>query len=303
MTFSLKEPFSPFLSVLSKPLFKKGLVGLGDYRVKKIEMKGKNVKSVFLVPFKKSQLPNKLYRFYNHEKDLKTAFNLGEIDIIKEVFDLQGLALGPGVKTNKILLKNAYLGIFFNTSRPPFSEKTFRQALAYAIDKGSEETRALGPLNSSSWAYNPDVKPYKKDIAHAQKLLENEKEGVENQKIKISTLSQYEPIANLAKESWAQIGLESEIHLISFIPQDFDVLIIAREIPEDPDQYYFWHSTQPGNLANFTSPRIDKLLEEGRKTIETDKRRDIYFDFQRFLVEESPVIFLSHPIAYTVIRD
>lgn len=302
MTFTLKEAFAPFPSILSKPLFKKGLVGLGDYQVKKIEMQGKYVKSIYLVPFKNSVQQNRLYRFYRHEKELKTGFNLGEVDIIKGIFDLNDLSLGPRVQVNRSLLQDAYLGIFFNTEKAPFSEKTFRQALAYAVPKGDKETRALGPLNPNSWAYNPDVKPYERDIARAKALLgENE---VEYQKIIISTLPQYETIANLVKDSWSEIGIESEIHLVSFIPQDYDVLIVAQEIPQDPDQYHLWHSTQrhKSNIANFNNTRIDKLLEDGRKTVGEDKRKDIYFDFQRFLIEESPVVFLSHPTTYTLTR-
>ncbi|MGB9637438.1 MAG: peptide-binding protein, partial [Microgenomates group bacterium] len=68
------------------------------------------------------------------------------------------------------------------------------------------------------------------------------------------------------------------------------------------DQYSFWHSTQSNNLSGFKNFRIDKLLEDGRKTLAEEERKNIYFDFQRFLVEESPVVFLIHPTVYCVSR-
>lgn len=300
ISFFLKEPFSPFPNVLSRPLFRKGLIGLGDYKIKKFVKKGKYVESVLLNPYRKSDYPNKLYRFYKSENELKNGFNLGEVDEIKGIFNTNGISLGNSIKISKTILNNVYLGIFFDTNRPPFSDKTFRQALAYSILKETGEDRAIGPLNPENWAYNPDIKPYKQDIEKAKNLLG--KEIVEN-KIVISTLPQYPEVAYQIKSDWELIGIDSEVKIVSFVPEDFDILLIAREIPKDPDQYYFWHSTQAGNITNFKSPRIDKLLEDGRKTFDKEERKSIYFDFQRFLVEESPVIFLSHPITYRVVRD
>jgi len=301
LIFNLREPFSPFPVVLSKPLFKKGLIGLGPYKVQKIERRGNYVKSILLVPAWDKSLPKKLYRFYNTDKDLKLGFNLGEVDILEDLLDIQGIALGPVVKVEKKPLLNAYIAVFFNTAKPPFTDKSFRQALAYAIPK-DETNRALGPISPTNWAYNPAVKPYTLDLAHAKSLLKGQ-EGLKDLNLKILTFPQFESIANLVHNSWQQIGIESQVQITTFIPEDYDVLILARETPDDPDQYAFWHSTQSGNLSNFKSLRIDKLLEDGRTLLDKEARKDNYFDFQRFLVEESPAVFLSHPEVYTVIRN
>lgn len=301
VTFSLKEPYSPFPGIVSKPLFKKGLIGLGDYKIKRIERNNKFVKSIHLVPAWNNSLPKKVFKFYRTENELKTAFNLGEINIIESIFDIENLHFGESVNITKNVMNDAYLGIFFDTRKAPFSEKSFRQALAYAIPKDNSIIRALSPVNPDSWTYNPDVKPYKKDVNRARELL-SEDQSLKNLKIKISSLPQHEKVANMVKESWDELGIESTIQIVTFIPESFDVLIAAREIPKDPDQYILWHSNQPANLSGFSSLRIDKILEDGRITIDKEQRKDIYYDFQRFLVEETPVIFLSHPITYTVER-
>lgn len=302
LTFKLNDSFSPLPIILSRPLFRKGLIGLGKYRVKKIAQSGKFISSISLTGYLDNRLPDKTYRFYNNEGDLKMAFNLGEINVINGLFNLNNLSLGPAVKVEQKLMDNAYLGIFFNSSNPPFSSKTFRQALAYAIPKETDEKRALGPIDPKSWAYNPDVKPYNVDFMHTKELFEGEKIDLKSLKIKISTFSQFEEISNMIKDNWSKIGIQSEVQIISAVPETFDVLIIAREIPKDPDQYYFWHSTQAGNISNFKNPRIDKLLEDGRKIIDKEERKSIYFDFQRYLVEESPVVFLTHPVVYNITR-
>lgn len=302
VVFKLKESFSPFPVVVSKPLFKKGLIGLGKYKVAKISKNGKNIKSILLDPFQNQLLQRKLYRFYQNEDQLRVAFGLGEVDFIDGIIDLKNINYSSEVKISQYLARDTYVSVFFDASQTLFTEKTIRQALSYAITKELDEKRAFGPLSPFSWAYNPDVKPYNYDLTKAKSLLNKESEK-KNIKIKISTLPQYENIAKMISKNWQKIGIESEIQINPFIPNSFDVLIIGRKIPSDPDQYYFWHSTQKGNLTGLKSPKIDKLLEDGRRVNDKEERKGIYFDFQRFLTEECPAIFLFHPTTYQVTRN
>lgn len=301
--FRLKEAFSPFPYIVSRPLFKKGLIGLGDKKVSKIEKNGKYIKSLTITPVSNTNLPIKIYKFYVTENDLKTAFNLGEINEIDNLLSTDGINLSKNTVIQENTMNNVYLGLFMNTAKSPFTDKAFRQAVAYAIPKDPLPKRALGPLNPNSWAYNPDVKPYEQDLKKSVTLLEKEKDSLPNINVTISTPPQYVSQAEIIKENWAKIGVNSTVKVYSFIPQDFDALLIAREIPEEPDQYYYWHSTQDGNITGFKNPRIDKLLEDARRSINKEERKDYYYDFQRFLIEESPVIFLSHPTSYFVKRS
>ncbi|MCS7092795.1 MAG: peptide-binding protein, partial [Patescibacteria group bacterium] len=75
------------------------------------------------------------------------------------------------------------------------------------------------------------------------------------------------------------------------------------DIPLDPDQYSLWHSMQTeSNISKYANPRIDKLLEDGRVTIDIQERKKIYLDFQRFLLEDAPCVFLYHPEYYSIVR-
>ncbi len=304
LVFRLKEPFSPFLSVLAKPIFKKGLIGLGEYKISNITQKGKFIKSITLVPFDKNNknLSIKIYKFYKSEKDLKTAFNLGEVNILENLFDIDGINLSKNVTYEQTLKNNLYLAVFLDNSKSFLDVKSFRQALAYAIPKETDPLRVISPISPLSWAYNPGIKPYNQDISHAKTLLETDKEALSSFSLSLTTFPQYEKLAQEIKKAWENIGIKTNIKITTFLPTDFEALLIAREIPIDPDQYYFWHTTQAGNIINLKNPRIDKLLEDGRKTIDQNQRKDIYYDFQRFLAEESPVIFLNHPMLYTVKR-
>lgn len=304
--FNLKESFSPFPSVVSRPIFKKGLIGVGKYRVKRLSRSGQYLKSIFLEPVQKDdKSPNLYFRFYPAEEAAKTAFKLGEIEILRDIIDPDGLESWQKTKIASQIRFDRFLGIFFNTTDSFLEEKNFRQALNYSIEKRQRNQRALGPLSPFSWAYNENVKPYEYDLENARKLLKNvlEDKNEEDIKLKLLTVSSFLSEAEKIKNSWEKLGIKVEVGPFSSPEEEFQALLAVQEIPPDPDQYSLWHSTQEGNITQFKNPRIDKLLEDGRKISDQKERQEIYFDFQRFLVEESPVIFLYHPTTYTISRE
>lgn len=298
----LPEPFSSFPYVVSQPLFKKGLIGLGPYKVGRVSTNGQILKSISLVPVEKiSNLPNISYRFYLNDSYLKTAFKLGEIDKIEKIDKIGEFADWKNIVVNSFLSTDHQMMLFFNTAKDPFLEKSFRQAIAYALDKKTGKERAIGPISGSSLFFNPNVKKYDKDVLKAKQLLEKIK-LTKDSVFSLYTFSAFESEAQKIKSNLEEIGLKTEIKLTSFIPEDFDMFLAIQEIPKDPDQYILWHTDQKLNFTHFSNPRIDKLLEDGRKVLDENERIKIYFDFQRFLVEETPAVFLYYPTYYSVER-
>ena len=95
---------------------------------------------------------------------------------------------------------------------------------------------------------------------------------------------------------WQELGLNAKLRVESGIPQNFQALLITQIIPQDPDQYQLWHSTQTlTNLSKYSSPRADKDLEDGRKTASEEERKEKYMDFQKVLMEDAPATFLYYP--------
>jgi peptide/nickel transport system substrate-binding protein len=296
--FELKEPFSPFLSVVSQPIFKKGMVGVGEYKVKKIKRSGQTIQQIYLLSRKIQK--KIIFKFYPTEETLKTAFKLGEIDVAKEIVNPDEFNSWPRVKITPEVKYNRFVALFFNTRNPKFSEKSFRQALAYALQK-KWPYRALTPINPYSWAYNPNVKPYNFDLEKAKKLLEKTKK--DNQPVKEIELSTIPSLVNIAEEikrDWEVLGINCRIKLITNLDESFEIILAPQEVSPDPDQYVFWHSTQELNITKYKSPKIDKLLEDGRKTLDETRRKEIYLEFQKSLAEELPAIFLFHPIVYNI---
>ena len=302
VVFKLQNAFSPFPTVLSKPTFKKGLLGTGAWRVKNITVAGGYVQELILTNKEEGKI---IYRFYPTEERAKLAYKLGQIDTLINIYDPIPLDTWKTVNAVKGSNSNQVISIFFNVQDKYLSDKTLRQALVYAIDKESfDGERAYGPLPPTSWAYNPQVKTYGYDKLRAKELIENlDEEQIKDLEIKLVTTPILLPTAERIAKYWEAIGVKTVLQVSSGIPADYQALLAVFEIPKDPDQYSIWHSTQTAtNISNYQNPRIDKLLEDGREELTMVERSKIYLDFQRFLVEDSPAAFLYHPTSYTINR-
>lgn len=291
--FLLDSKFSAFPIIVAKPIFKQGLLGTGDWKVKKVSITGSYIQSLTIVNKNRNK---KIFKFFPTEDRLRLAFKLGEVDVISNLQNPKPFDTWKTVSIEEKPGVNNFVGIFLNTQNSKLSEKSIRQALNYAINKTDfSETRAIGPLSPNSWGYNPQVKQYLKDSEKVGDAMDLE--------IKLSTLPNLLETADMIAKDWEEVGVVVEIEVVSKIPNDYEAFLATVDIPKDPDQYSLWHSTQTAtNISNYKNARIDKLLEDGRTELDQETRRKIYLDFQKFLVEDVPAIFLYQPTFYTVIR-
>lgn len=306
--FTLKDPFSPFPTVVSRPVFKQGFLGVGDWKMIKLSLMGARfIQTIQLSNTKNDKV--KTYRFYPTEEAARLAFKLGEVSQLSEIVDPRDLRNWKNIKTETLSREDRYTGIFINTQDPVLSDKSLRQALSYAINKDNfPEERAISPISPLSWAFNPQVKQYPYNPARAKELIKTLPEDQRNNlSINLITTPSLLSTSDKIKTDWEAVGVKTHLQVVNTPPEDFQALVAIQAIPPDPDQYGFWHSTQTQtNITKFRntkeSQRIDKLLEDGRRTLDKEERKKIYVDFQRFLLEESPVIFLFHPVTYTITR-
>jgi len=304
ITFKLQNPYSAFPSVVSRPTFKSGLLGTGDYRVTNISLNGSVIEHLSM---KNKNGDIIVYKFNPTEEKTKLALELGQVDRILDVLNPSPLDSWRKMKITEKSNTGQYVGVFFNTQPGNLlAEKNIRQALSYAIDKTSlGRKRAIGPISIDSWAYNPQVKPYDYDLAKAKTMINDYKTSSKQTEISInlSTTPILLASAEIIAKDWEAAGVKVNLHVISQVPSDYQAFLAIFDIPDDPDQYSMWHSTQTAtNITHYQNPRIDKLLEDGRSEINIDARKKIYFDFQRFLVEDSPAAFLYYPTTYTIGR-
>lgn len=300
--FKLQSPFAPFPSVVSQPTFKKGLLGTGDWRVVKASVAGSFVQRLTL---ENKEGERTVLKFYPTEERAKLAFKLGSVETLKDIYTKTPFDSWRTAVIEENLKKDRVVAVFFNVQDKLTGEKTFRQALAYAINKeGFSGQRAYGPLAEDSWAYNPQVKPYDFDQGRVREIFEDLPDELKgNLSVKLVTTPVLLETADSIVKDWEAVGVKTELQVSSGIPTEYQAFLAIYDIPKDPDQYAIWHSTQTNsNISKYQNPRIDKLLEDGRGELNLTERRKIYLDFQRFLVEDSPAIFLYHPVSYTVNR-
>lgn len=302
--FKLQTPYSAFPAIVSRPVFKTGLLGTGEWEVKDITLGGVFVEKSTL--HKKNSKEKILYRFYPTEERTKLGFKLGEVDKIQEILNPEPFNSWGKVKIENFSSNGEYVALFFNTKDNLVGDKSVRQTLSYAINKDAlPGERAISPISKNSWAYNPQVKPYTYDLQKAKSAIAEYKKQaqIENLSINLSTspilLSQAESIAR----DWEEAGVAVTVQVTATIPTEYQAFLAIFDVPEDPDQYSIWHSTQTStNVTLYEDARIDKLLEDGRTEIDLEARRRIYLDFQRFLVEDSPAVFLYYPTIYSISR-
>lgn len=330
--FKLKEPFAPFPIVVSQPLFRQvktpylrffqrtRIVGNGEFEITKIHYKDGSISELII----DNQVERIVYRFYLSEPRAVTALKRGNVDTLREFSHDAEVDGWPNMQVVQVMNRDQFLGIYFNHNNPLF-QKNVRQALNYALPKVEGDERALGPISPNSWAYLESVKPYHLDV---QRGIERLLDEIPAQPISftLTTTARFQPDAEEIKQVWEKFGEQAVVACqgssairtksdcerlkisvtvsVTNFPDtsNYDALLIGEKVPVDPDQYGLWHSTQNTNLTHYQNPRIDALLENGRKTTDQSERRAIYQEFQQFLLEDAPVVFLRYLPTYTISR-
>lgn len=300
----LPTAYSPFPVLTAKPIFQAGLRGFGAFKVSAIRLKGDKVDYLKLVPVYDKALPIEEYRFYRTEALAVFAYKRGDVDILQDLSSTGQLSDWGKATVSEKTNFHRIVTLFFNQKKDLLKEKGFRQALGFATPQLQRE-RAYSPLSKLSWAYTDKVKKFDPDVTQAKKLFIASKIGSESATLTLSTFPSYLEIAQQIASSWTDLGISSTVKVISSVTnEDYDVLLSGQDLPPDPDQYPFWHSTQTQtNITGYSNVKIDKLLEDGRQEQNIEKRKAIYADFQRRLVDEAPAIFLYYPKTYTIRRE
>lgn len=307
IVFKLTDSFYPFPALLVNPVFKTGsLTGTGQYTVVEKEQAHGILTKLVLKPAQKNKtasLPKIVVRFYPDEKTIKTAFELGEIEAIIGYSDPLAYENQQSLGIKKINNYNKILAIFYNTKDAILSDKNIRKALSSATPLIEGEERSKTSIPSYSWAFNNEVKDIPAGGKEMAKNYLEKGQLPKDKSITLVTTPNYSKIGEKIVQSWNDLGVSAVLRIESGMPQNFQTLLISESIPSDPDQYALWHSTQKNtNLSKYSSPRVDKDLEDGRKMGDIEKRKEKYLDFQKVLMDDSPATFLYFPKTNVIYR-
>jgi peptide/nickel transport system substrate-binding protein len=211
----------------------------------------------------------------------------------------------------------AYLA--FNLRDPILKDVRVRQALAYAIDRGPMLHYLFGDagqlaesvLPPQHWAYDPNLPRYPHDPAKANALLDaagysRHQDGVRfHLLMKTSTQESTRLLAAVLQQQLRDVGIALDIRSFEFATFYSDVnqgsfqLYSLRWIGgnEDPDIFYYaFHSSsfppKHANRSYYVNPEIDRLIDEGRATLDQEKRKQIYAQVQQILAHDLPYVNL-----------
>jgi len=213
----------------------------------------------------------------------------------------------------------------FNLLDKRFQDKRVRQAISYAIDKDSIinsvfmklGSRSTGPYPPEVWYYSKKAAYYKYDPHKALLLLEQAgwKKGTDGilqnngDRMSFTILTNYEnkehiKTAQLIQSNLKTVGIAADIRTLEWQAfrhnvigrHQFEAIVLSRAYLWDPDIYDLWHSSKTKedewNFLSYKNADVDSLLEKGRRMVEREKRKKIYWKLHELLAEEQSCIFL-----------
>ncbi|HHT62603.1 MAG: glutathione ABC transporter substrate-binding protein [Bacillota bacterium] len=208
--------------------------------------------------------------------------------------------------------------VALNNNKGALKDARVRQALNYAVDKsvivndilGGLATVADAPISPYTWGY-ASIGTYPYDVEKAKQLLDEAgyANGLE--------LELWTPVGRYLMDTqvsenlqaqWAEAGINVKIRqwefqaLMSEVKKgEFDMVLLGwSPSTGDADQglYPVFHSSQwppASNRAHYSNATVDKLLEDAKLEVDSEKRAELYKQAQQIITDEAVWTFLYYP--------
>ena len=210
----------------------------------------------------------------------------------------------------------AFMNLWFNATKKPYDDVRVRKAFAYAVDRAAISKAAFfghgtpiegPPTTADSPFYNKDLaKTYKYDPARAKALLAEAgyAKGFDFEFLVFQGLGIYTSTAQIVQANLKDVGINAKIQLVEFAElldrknkANYDVMIYGVSMKlTDPDVYAYYlgaDSTYWAKPIGYRDDALEKLLAEGRSTIDTNARKAIYRKVEQRVMDTSPWVFIN----------
>ncbi len=201
-----------------------------------------------------------------------------------------------------------------SANRGPLKDVRVRQAISWAVDRsqvlkvaasglGRLTAPATAPMKQWQIPEETWMKYYKPDVERAKRLMAEagQSAGFSVKCMVIPTFPTMVLGAPIIAAQLKRIGINMEIENVEYAvwikrwqAHDFDMTMNSTPGYADPDTAFFraLHSTKGQNWNSWSVPEVDALLEEGRRTINPKKRKEIYDHLQVLILENVPQLWL-----------
>jgi ABC-type transport system substrate-binding protein/methyl-accepting chemotaxis protein len=209
----------------------------------------------------------------------------------------------------------SYLG--YDTSSAPFNRLEVRQAFNHAINKQRINERVFSGLSVVAnsllppgiMGHDPNLRGYDYDPDRARRLLRDAGHGNgldleywtwDTDEFRIS--GQLEAILEDLEKVGVRVKVSSHSSKdVRTRQRDRSAGLIFlgnwfADFP-DPDNFFFifFHSTSASILGlNYHSADLDARIENARRNTDIDQRAEIYRDFDRYILEQAPLVPMFH---------
>ncbi|QGQ94010.1 oligopeptide ABC transporter substrate-binding protein [Paenibacillus psychroresistens] len=275
----------------------------------------------------------------NGEADIMTlptsqysdAQKLDNLDLIKQEslsYKYIGFKLGKWDADKSLNIMNL----------PKFADKKLRQAMSYAIDRQKLidafytglGTPLAVPMPLVSWAKIPDdqINTYSYNPNKAKELLDEagykdtdgdgKREDPAGKKLVMSFdaiggSETDDPNAQAILQFWGDIGLDVKLNggalkelnayyeAVEADDPSVELFSATWGLGSDPDPTGLWKSDDQWNYSRWVNADSDRLIAEGTsvKAFDETYRKQVYYDWQKLVNDEVPMIFLYSPIDVT----
>ena len=236
------------------------------------------------------------------------ALENGEIHMLDMVpaVDIKRVLDNPDIKTVR-QPSTAITYASFNQTKKPFDDVRVRQALSYATNKQNmvdvilegfgQEMNNVFPVTMPS--YLADLNPFPYDVEKAKALLA-EAGYADGMNIEIATSGdERNRVAQLLQSDYAAINVTLDIVLLEWgayleyiSKKDHQMFIVGWSAGFEPDGSCtpLFHTDSGGPTGNrgwYSNPEVDKLIEDGKTTLDMEKRIPIYEKIQTQVMQDA----------------
>lgn len=278
----------------------------------------------FTTPGITTPIKTLVWRIIRESSSKRLAMEAGEVQYgdTFSVEDIDGIGGESQFIVNDVASYTPF-SVKLNNATGPTSDLNVRKALATALDYDSvlavangRGTLMEGPLPPQFTPWHTDNLPLiRYNMDEAKKYLaqsEQYKDGFEIEYVYVTGLANEEQIGLILLDALSQMNITVKVTPLVW-PDLVARVADATNAPGmvavynsvnymDPDNFLWqsYHSSQAGSWANasqFKNDEIDKLLEDGRATVDADARKKIYDDAQTKIVDAAVELWLYCEIA------
>ncbi len=276
------------------------------------------------------------WRFVPEAATRSTTVETGEVQVATPISSPQDIARFKSSKDVKIQQADwvgVPLVILLNTQKAPTDDVNVRKAINQAIDKQSMINTLFAGTGKEAYGYLaqallpvPDLKDiYPFDPDKANQTLEDsgwkksgdvrEKNG-QPLKLIFNTIDYGggpDPTSEFIQGQLRAVGIDVEIKSQArppFYEDNYNgathATTIFLRIGEYDSIYSMFHSQYIGanfNWSRLNDPDIDKALQQGRQEMDPDKRKQLYADLEKKLMDVAPGVPLIDQYSVWALRS